>query len=136
MSWRVEIRPEVETDVAEAARWYESQQAGLGAEFVEEIIQVWDALAENPLLNARRHPRKNIRWCYPERFPYRVIYEVSEANIRLSWRRFCTLRATTNNGASGSEIDWKFYTRIARIFSDGFVCRPGGAWFFVALTRS
>jgi toxin ParE1/3/4 len=78
MSWRVEIRPEVEADVAEAARWYESQQSGLGVEFVEEIIQVWDALAENPLLNARRHPRKNIRWRYPERFPYRVIYEVSE----------------------------------------------------------
>jgi plasmid stabilization system protein ParE len=79
MNWRVEFRPEVESDVAEAACWYESQQSGLGAEFVEEIIQVWDALAENPLLNARRHPRKNIRWRYPERFPYRVIYEVSEA---------------------------------------------------------
>lgn len=78
MNWRVEFRPEVESDVAEAARWYESQQSGLGAEFVEEIIQVWDALAGNPLLNARRHPRKNIRWCYPERFPYRVIYEVLE----------------------------------------------------------
>jgi plasmid stabilization system protein ParE len=78
MSWRVEIRPEVESDVAEAARWYESQQSGLGAEFVEEIIRVWDGLTENPLLNARRHPRKNIRWRYPERFPYRVIYEVSE----------------------------------------------------------
>jgi hypothetical protein len=64
MNWRVEFRPEVESDMAEAARWYESQQAGLGAEFVEEIIQVWDALAENPLLNARRHPRKNIRWRY------------------------------------------------------------------------
>jgi plasmid stabilization system protein ParE len=51
----------------------------LGAEFVEDIIQGWDALAENPLLNARRHPRKNIRWRYPERFPYRVIYEVLEA---------------------------------------------------------
>jgi plasmid stabilization system protein ParE len=79
MNWRVEIRPEVESDVAEAARWYESQQSGLGAEFAEEIIQVWDALAENPLLNGRRHPRKNIRWRYPERFPYRVIYEVLEA---------------------------------------------------------
>ena len=79
MNWRVVIRPEVESDVAEVARWYESQQAGLGAEFVEEIIQAWAALAENPLLNARRHPRKNIRWCYPERFPYRVIYEVLEA---------------------------------------------------------
>jgi mRNA-degrading endonuclease RelE of RelBE toxin-antitoxin system len=31
------------------------------------------------LLNARRHPRKNIRWRYPERFPYRIIYEVIEA---------------------------------------------------------
>jgi toxin ParE1/3/4 len=79
MSWRVVIRPEVERDVAEAASWYESKQAGLGAEFVEEVIQVWDALAENPLLNARRHPRKNIRWRYPERFPYRIIYEVVEA---------------------------------------------------------
>jgi toxin ParE1/3/4 len=32
------------------------------------------------LLNSRRHPRKNIRWRYPERFPYRVIYEVIEAD--------------------------------------------------------
>ena len=74
----MEIRPEVESDVAEAASWYEAQQSGLGVEFIEEIIQVWDALAENPLLSARRHPRKNIRWRYPERFPYRVIYEVLE----------------------------------------------------------
>jgi len=48
-------------------------------EFVEEIIQVWDELTENPLLNARRDSRKNIRWRYPERFPYRIIYEVLEA---------------------------------------------------------
>jgi hypothetical protein len=79
MNWRVEIRPEVEADVAEDARWYNSQQIGFGAEFVEEIIQVWDALAESPLLNGRRHPRKNIRCHYPERFPYRPIYEVLEA---------------------------------------------------------
>jgi len=32
----------------------------------------------DPLLNCRRHPRKNIRWRYLERFPYRVIYQVSE----------------------------------------------------------
>ena len=79
MSWRVVIRPEVEQDVAEAAIWYESRQAGLGVEFVEEVIRVWDALEENPLLNSRRHPHKNIRWRYPDRFPYRVIYEVDEA---------------------------------------------------------
>ena len=78
MNWPVEFRPEVERDMAEAAAWYEARQPGLGSEFVEEIIRVWDALAENPLLNCRRHPPKHIRWRYPERFPYRVIYEVIE----------------------------------------------------------
>lgn len=77
MSWRVVVRPEVEADVLEAAEWYEAQQPGLGNEFREEIIRVFDMLAENPLLQCRRHPRKNIRWRYPDRFPYRVIYEVS-----------------------------------------------------------
>lgn len=79
MNWRIEFRPEVEQDMAEAAAWYEARQPGLGAEFVEEIIRVWDALAENPLLNCRHHATKQIRWRYPDRFPYRVIYEVLEA---------------------------------------------------------
>ena len=76
MSWCVVLRPEVEADVNEGAEWYESQQSGLGNEFREEIIRVFEVLAENPLLQCRRHPRKNIRWRYPDRFPYRVIYEV------------------------------------------------------------
>ena len=79
MNWRVEFRPEVEEDLTEAAERYESRQPGLGVEFVEEIIRVWESLAANPLLNCRRHPTKNIRWRYPDRFPYRVIYEVIEA---------------------------------------------------------
>ncbi len=79
MNWRVEFRPEVEQDVAEAAAWYENRQAGLGAEFIEEVIHVWNSLGENPLLNSRRHPTKNIHWRYPDRFPYRVIYEVLES---------------------------------------------------------
>jgi plasmid stabilization system protein ParE len=78
MKWRVEFRPQVERDVAEAADWYEARQSGLGVEFVEEVVRVWDALAENPLLNCRRHPTKNIRWRFSDRFPYRIIYEVVE----------------------------------------------------------
>ena len=78
MSWRVAVRPEAGDDVSEAAAWYDEQRAGLGSEFREEVLQVFDALAVNPLLNCRHHPRKNIRWRYPERFPYRVIYEVMD----------------------------------------------------------
>ena len=83
MNWLVEFRPEVEQDMAEAAAWYEARQEGLGSEFTEEVIQVWRALGENPLLNCRRHPTKNVRWRYPERFPYRIIYEVLEAERKV-----------------------------------------------------
>jgi plasmid stabilization system protein ParE len=78
MSWFVEIRPEVRDDVAEAADWYESREAGLGVEFIEEIIRVWDAISEHPFIGSRRHPAMDIRWRYPERFPYRVIYCIDE----------------------------------------------------------
>jgi toxin ParE1/3/4 len=84
MSWRIEIRPEVERDVAEAAAWYEDRQPGLGVEFIAEVIRVWDALAVNPLLGSQRHQTKNIRWRMTERFPYRVIYEVDEAQGALT----------------------------------------------------
>ena len=75
MSWRLEFRPEV---ASEAACRYESRQPGLGSEFIEEIILVWEILTEQPLIGSRRHPRRDIRWRYPERFPYRVIYSIDE----------------------------------------------------------
>ncbi|MCA1600454.1 MAG: type II toxin-antitoxin system RelE/ParE family toxin [Acidobacteria bacterium] len=71
------VRPEAGDDVVEAAAWYDERRVG-GAEFVEEVLRIFDAIAVNPLLTARRDPGKDIRWRYPERFPYRVIYEVLE----------------------------------------------------------
>lgn len=78
MSWQVVVRPEAGDDVEAAAAWYDGRQPGLGDDFVEEVLRVFDALAVNPMLNSLRHPHKNIRWRYPARFPYRVIYEVVE----------------------------------------------------------
>ena len=49
MNWRIEFRPEVEQDIAQAAMWYETRQPGLGVELLNELIRTWDALAENPL---------------------------------------------------------------------------------------
>jgi toxin ParE1/3/4 len=78
MNWQVVARPQAQNDVVETADWYDSQRPGLGAEFIEEVPATFDALEINPLLNCRQHPTKNIRWRYPKRFPYRVIYEVVE----------------------------------------------------------
>jgi len=80
VSWRVEVRPDVRADIDEAAAWYERQRSGLGAEFVREVVLVLPELAANPFLNSRRHRKKHIRWRYPKRFPYRVIYRVDETN--------------------------------------------------------
>jgi len=78
VAWEVDFSFRVEEDVAAAALWYEDKRAGLGHEFLDEAIRVWRELAVNPLLAARKHPTKNLRWRYPERFPYRIIYEVDE----------------------------------------------------------
>lgn len=78
MTWQVFSRPEVKNDVLEIANWYDSRDQGLGDRFIREFLAVLDALAKNPLLHSRRHPRKNIRWRYPKSFPYRVIYQVVE----------------------------------------------------------
>jgi len=74
MSFRVFLRPEAEADLGEAAAWYEEQKAGLDREFVEAIFRAIDALAVNPLLTSRRHRRRDIRWVFPDRFPYRIIH--------------------------------------------------------------
>jgi len=77
MSFRVLLRPEAEADIGDAATWYEEQKADLGIEFVEAVFRAVDALSVNPLLTSRRHRRRNIRWVFPDRFPYRIIYEVA-----------------------------------------------------------
>jgi len=78
VAWKVIFSFRVEDDVATAALWYEDKRAGLGREFLDEVIRVWRELAVNPLLAARKHQVKNLRWRYPEGFPYRIIYEVDD----------------------------------------------------------
>ena len=81
MSFRVALRPEAEMDIAEASAWYERQQSELGGEFLQAVSQAIDALADNPLVVSRRHRQRDIRWIYPDRFPYRVIYEIDDDTI-------------------------------------------------------
>ena len=93
MKWKVVTRPQAEDDILEGASWYNTQRLGLGHEFIEEILTVLDELELNPLLHCRRHPTKNIRWRYPKRFPYRVIYEVDRGRTSGNHRRSYSRRS-------------------------------------------
>jgi len=78
VTWKVVVLPEFYSDLEEAGDWYEQKLQGLGSRFAGEVLDVWAGLAVNPLLGCKKHPRRNIRWRYPEKFPYKVVYSVEE----------------------------------------------------------
>jgi len=47
MRWRVVTRPQAGDDIIEAANWNDAQQTGLGDEFIDEVLEVFDALEVN-----------------------------------------------------------------------------------------
>jgi len=83
MIYLVEILEAAQTDVADAIKWYHSQKSGLGAEFLDETISAVDKITQNPESYRIRHKTKLVRWIYPKRFPYRVIYVVAGDRVKI-----------------------------------------------------
>ena len=44
MNYRVHLRPDAETDIEEAATWYEKQRKGLGDEFLDEVLSAFEII--------------------------------------------------------------------------------------------
>ena len=74
MKSKVAFHPLVESDVADAAEWYERQQAGLGAAFVAEYRDRLHDLPDEALLYAVRF--HDIRRVNLDRFPYGIFYSL------------------------------------------------------------
>src|SRR5438094_623627 len=83
MTYRLRARPEVSTDILEAADWYEHKQPGLGADFSSEVRQAVQSLRVNPLLYRIRHAKWRVRWVLIHRFPYRIVFVVEEDVITI-----------------------------------------------------
>ncbi len=73
------ILPEAEDDVAQAYTWYESQELGLG----EEFLRCVDACIQFILRNPKMYPiaHQNYRRAMIRRFPYVLFYEHSGSMI-------------------------------------------------------
>lgn len=76
MSRRLIVRPEAETDFAEAALWYEAREAGLGLDLIHEIRAAMRRALENPLLCLRLRQQPEVRRVLARRFPYRIFFVV------------------------------------------------------------
>ena len=81
MNYKLVVRPEVEADLVEAEAWYERQQVGLGKEFLRAVGETIEKLSANPLIHQIRSRRKQVRWAYPHKFPYRIVFRVIHETV-------------------------------------------------------
>ena len=72
MSQRLVLRPEAESDIAEAAAWYDQQRAGLSLQSRAALDKTFAAIEENPQLHAQVY--RNLRRALVRRFPFGVFY--------------------------------------------------------------
>ena len=73
------VRPEAESDIAEALDWYEAKRAGLGIEFFIAVDNAFLAIQQCPLAFAKVH--REVRRALVKRFPYGIYYVAGEKEI-------------------------------------------------------
>ena len=79
MSRRLAFTPRARRDVESVYRRYESQRAGLGSEFEEELAHTLSLLRSMPEAGPVVH--RTLRRLLVRRFPYSVYYRLTDATI-------------------------------------------------------
>ena len=76
------FHPEAKQELAHGVAYYESCQAGLGSEFLEEVYSTIQRIIEFP--KAWAALSENSRRCIISRFPYGIIYQIlADDSIRI-----------------------------------------------------
>lgn len=73
--------PLVRADVSDAINWYEDEQAGLGADFWEDLRSHYRILPRDAQLYAVRFA--DVRRLNLDRFPYGLFYVIREPEVWL-----------------------------------------------------
>ena len=73
-AYRLVAAPRADLDVAAAYQWYESERAGLGLQFLNQLSGTYDRIAEDPL--RYQDLDSGIRRALLRRFPYAVYFAV------------------------------------------------------------
>ena len=84
---KLKVHPEAAGDWRDATHWYESQRAGVGAEFFAVIDAGFAKIDTNPELCPRLETWTgdgDIRRLLVPRFPYAVVFEIVGGEIQVS----------------------------------------------------
>ena len=77
--YRIEAEPSVDADIEAAFQWYESEEPGLGFEFVDELRHAYRRILKGPFKYEAL--RSGIRRVMTRRFPYAIYFSVEDAVI-------------------------------------------------------
>jgi toxin ParE1/3/4 len=72
--YRLVAEPRADLDVAAAYQWYESERAGLGLGFLDQLRIAYDRIADDPF--RYQDLQSGVRRTLMRRFPYAVYFAV------------------------------------------------------------
>ena len=79
MNYVLVFRPEVPKELDEAYSWYESQELGLGDDFLEQVDEALDRVCQMP----ESYPAvyRDVRRAVIRRFPYTIHYRIVSSRV-------------------------------------------------------
>ena len=79
MKYKLIVRPEAESELLEAVKWYEEKVRGLGANFLLNVEATIESILRIP--EAYTLTYKNTRRALVRKFPFGVHYIIDKKNI-------------------------------------------------------
>jgi plasmid stabilization system protein ParE len=79
MAYVLEIQDDANAEIVQAYAYYEEKREGLGEEFIKNLDTYFERIIANPKHFPEK--RKPYREAVVKRFPYLIVYEITEKKI-------------------------------------------------------
>ena len=80
---KIEVHPQVYSELENARSWYEEHAKNLGSEFLEEVDRAFQTIKDSPTTWSWYDKKQKIRRFFIHRFPYAVIYRLTSSAIQI-----------------------------------------------------
>jgi toxin ParE1/3/4 len=83
MVHKIVITTYAELDTFDAYEWYEQERPGLGEEFLFELENTYEKIANHPTYNTYIDDKKELRDLHIYRFPFVVVYRIKNDTVEI-----------------------------------------------------
>jgi plasmid stabilization system protein ParE len=80
---KIDVHPDVYSELEDSRSWYEERARSLGNEFLEEVDRAVSAVQQAPMMWPWHEEKQGVRRFLMRRFPYAVIYRPTSSAIQI-----------------------------------------------------